>query len=344
MILLGSYTSTGDPPGEGLQVATRRDDGPDLRVERTVPGVPDASFIAQAPHAATVYVTNEKTDGAITALSVRDPGQPRVLNTRSTLADSPTHVSVHPTGRYVLTAHFGDGVVTVHAVLSDGSLGATTCRIPPPGAPAEPHAHQALTDPTGDWVLTVDLGADSVYVYRLAAGRLVLHRVVGVPAGFGPRHLTFHPKGRFAYLLAELRPEIIVAEWDASAGGLHPRATVPTVPADRSDRVYPAEIAVSRDGRFVYVSNRGADTIATFAVGQDGGELSPLGNVPTGGAWPRHFALDPTERWFYVANQNSGTVTWLPRNAETGMPGTPAGSAAVPSVAVVCFHRAMSRR
>jgi 6-phosphogluconolactonase len=336
---VGSYTSSGSPPGRGLDVATRHRSA--LRAERTVADIPDASWFAFSADRRTLYVTNERLpEGSVTALSLRDPHAPRVLSRRSSLGGAPTHTSVHPAGRHLLTANYGDGTVAVHPILPDGGLGEATDLVRHTGTERQAHAHQVVTDPSGRWVLAVDLGADSVYVYRLdiRSGTLGLHRQVRLPVGAGPRHLAFHPRGRFVYILGELRAEITVADWDPARGELNPEQVVPTVASTAPAPQYPAEIAVSRDGRFVYATNRGEDTIATFAVRERGREIARLRNVPTGGVWPRHFTLDASQRWFYVSNQRSGTVTWLPRDPASGLPGEVAGSLAVPSVATVAFR------
>jgi len=313
--------------GSDLRTGTV-DDAGTLTVTGTVAGVPDASFLAVGDR--YLYTTNEQQNGRVTAL---DRTTNTVLNTRPTGGASPTHLSVHPGGRHLLTANYGDGSVAVHPLADDGTIGESTDLVRHQGTDRDPHAHQIVTDPTGHWVLAVDLGADSVYVYTLDedTGKLSQHQQLRLPTGAGPRHLTFHPDGTRAYVLGELRPEITVAAWDAEAGTLTPGQVVPTAP----DGNFPAEIAATSDGRFVYASNRGADTIAAFAVRDDGLEL--VGSTPTGGEWPRHLALSPDERLIYVSNQNSGTVTWLPRDPETGQVSAPAGTAAVPSVGIVAF-------
>jgi 6-phosphogluconolactonase len=206
-VFLGSYSTWGSPPGQGLQVATRS--GTALDVAATVPGVADASFFAFSRDRRRMYVTNELVpDGTVTAVDVGDARRPRVLGARSTQGAGPTHLSVHPGGRHLLTANYTDGTVVVHPILRDGLLGEATDLVRHTGDEREPHAHQVRTDPSGRWVLAVDLGADSVYVYRLdpRSGTLALHRQVRLPSGAGPRHLAFHPCGRFAYILGELRP------------------------------------------------------------------------------------------------------------------------------------------
>jgi 6-phosphogluconolactonase (cycloisomerase 2 family) len=254
-----------------------------------------------------------------------------VLNSQSTRGGSPTHLSVHPSGEHLLTANYGSGSVVVHPLAEDGTIGASTDLVQHHGANRDPHAHQIRTDPSGQWVLAVDLGADSVYVYGLADGKLTQQQQLTLPTGAGPRHLAFHPDGARAYILGELRPEITVATWDAASGTLTAGQVIPTAQAGN----FPAEIATSADGRFVYASNRGDNTIAAFAVDDD--QLTSLGATPTGGDWPRHFTLSPDERRLYVSNQNSGTVTWLPRDPATGVVGAVEGSVSAPSVGIVAF-------
>jgi 6-phosphogluconolactonase (cycloisomerase 2 family) len=307
--------------GTDLRTGTVGDDGT-LRVTGTVAGVPDASFLAF--HGRFLYATDEG-QGRVTAI---DRTTNTVLNTRSSGGAGPTHLSVHPDG-YLLTANHTSGSVAVHRLAGDGTIGERTALVRHEGTGRDPRAHQVLPDPSGRWVLAVDLGADSVFVHAFADGALTPHRQLRLPAGAGPRHLAFHPSGELVYVLGELRPEITVARWDD--GTLTPGQVVPTAPPGN----FPAEIAVSADGRFVYASNRGEDTIAAFAVAGD--RLTPLGSTPAGGAWPRHFTLSPDGRRVYVANQNSGTVTWLPRDPATGALGGVEGSAAVPSAGIVAW-------
>lgn len=318
IVYLGSF-------GSSLRTGSVDDTGT-LTVTGTVDGVPDASFLAF--HDRFLYTTNEQQNGRVTAVDRTDN---TVLNSQSTRGAGPTHLSVHPSGEYLLTANYTDGTVVVHRLGTDGRIGESTDLVQHQGTDRDPRAHQVVTDPSGRWVLAVDLGADSVYVYGFADGKLSQHQQLRLPTGAGPRHLTFHPDGTIAYVLGELRPEITVVAWDAEAGQLTAGQVIPTA----QDGNFPAEIVTSSDGRFVYASNRGDNTIAAFTV--TGDRLTPLGTTPTGGDWPRHFALSPDERMLYVSNQNSGTVTWLPRDPSTGKVGPVAGSAAVPSVGIVAF-------
>ena len=339
-VYLGSYSTWGSPPGRGFEIGTADDATGALSVSGSVGGVADASFFAFSSDGRRIYTTNELPDGTVTALDISDPARPVALGSRSTGGASPTHLSVHPGGRYLFAANYADATVAVLALDEDGRIGEATDLVRQTGTERQAHAHQIVTDPSGQWVVSVDLGADSVYVYALDldAGTLAPHQQLTLPSGLGPRHIAFHPDGGHAYVLGELRSEITVVAWDSAAGRLEPGQVIGTLGDATPERNNPAEIAVSGDGRFVYASNRGHDSIATFTVGESGGRLDFVNTVPTGGAWPRHFTLAPNGTWLYVANQNSNTVTWLPRDPQTGLLSQFVGSAAVNSVAVVMFH------
>lgn len=310
MVFLGSYTA------DGLAVADVDPSTGALTVTSTV-AVPDASWLAVSGR--FLYAANEHDGGSVTALDAKTLA---VLGVRSTEGDGPTHLSVHPSGDFLLAANHGSGSVAVLPLSSDGLVGPACDVVRYPGG----HAHQVVADPSGEWVLTVDIGHDAVHVYRLVDGRLLEHDQLAV--GGGPRHVIWHPDGRHGYVVCEHEPLVVTVDWDASAGRLAVRDTHPT-----ADRPYPGEGVVSADGRFLYVTNRGDNTIATFETA--GTRL--LDSVPTGGDWPRHAVLDPAEERLYVANQRSGTVTWLPRDTDSGRLSPVAGSTTVEAVAMVMF-------
>jgi 6-phosphogluconolactonase len=338
IVYLGSFTSSGNPRRRGLETgevdrATGR-----LTVTGHVEGVPDASFLALSPDRRTLYAVNElKPRGTVIALDIGgDPRRPSVLNSQPSGGSGPTHLSVHPGGRHLLTANYGDGTVAVHPLSADGRIGPPTDIARHPG---EAHAHQALADPSGQWVVAADIGVHGVFVYGLdpGAGKLRLHQHLRLRDGFGPRHLVFHPGGRYAYILGERASEVTVAAWDAAAGRFTPGQVIGTLGNAAPGRNFAAGIQLSRDGRFLYASNRGHDSIAMFRVEASGERLAFDGTAPSGGAWPRHFALDPSERWLYVANQRSNAVSWLPRDAGSGKIGASAGSTAVNGVGMLLF-------
>jgi 6-phosphogluconolactonase len=335
-VYIGSYTSGAD--GHGLDVSSRT--GATLNPVRTVPGITDTSWFDRSADGKTLYVTNEgDPNGFVSALNIADAPNPKLLNKVSSKGGAPTHLSVHSSQKYVLAANYSSGSVVVLPILAGGKLGAATDLVTHQADSGQAHAHQVVNDPTGRWVLSVDLGADSVYVYSLdvATGKLALHQQLKLPAGAGPRHLAFDRTGKFAYVLQELRPEVTVTSWDAATGTLTALSVVPAVPSGSTGDLFPGEIALSTDGKFAYATVRGPNTLATFAISDGGATLKLVSTVSSGGNWPRHVALDPAENWFYVSNQRSGTVTWLPRDPATGLPGAVAGSLAVGSVNSVYF-------
>jgi 6-phosphogluconolactonase len=325
---VGSYTGEG---GVGLATASVDPATGTLTVGPTVPGVPDASWLACSPDGRYLYATNEQEPtGSVTAL---DLAGPVVLNQQSTEGGAPTHLSVHPSGRYLLAANYGSGSVAVLPLLPSGGLGPLTDLVRHKGS--QPHAHQVVTDPSGQWVLAVDLGDDSVYVYQLdlETGKLHLSGQTTVATGSGPRHLVFAPSGSRAYLVCEYSSQVIVCDWDPAGGKLTTGQVVGTVSPGVQN--FPGEVLVAPDGRFVYVTNRGDNSIATFAAHND--RLALLGTVSCGGDWPRHATLDPTGRHLYVSNQRSGTVTWLPRDPASGLLSPVAGTTEATAVVMVLF-------
>jgi 6-phosphogluconolactonase (cycloisomerase 2 family) len=248
--------------------------------------------------------------------------------------NGPAHIAVHPGGKFLFSSLYGGGAVVTHPIGTDGTVGAATDTRKQSASGQPSHAHQVVVDPTGGYVLAVDLGRDSVFTYTLdaSARRLTLVTRTAMVAGSGPRHLVFHPSGGFAYLANENNSTVTVLGW--ANGVLTPGQSLPAAPSTGVTN-FPGEIAISADGRFVYVSNRGTNTVGVFAVSAGGATLTRIAAPACGGDWPRHLALDATGRWLYVANQRSGTVTWLPVNTTTGVPGAVAGTFAAPGAAQV---------
>lgn len=317
---LGTYT-TWPGGGKGVGVGLYDPATGRLRVTGVVEGVPNPSFVVEAGR--RLYAVNEQADGEVTALAVGPDGVPEVINSRSTGGADPCHLALHR--GFLLSANYGSGSVAVHPVRPDGGLGERTDLVehtgsgPDPERQAEPHAHQVLPDPRGDFVLAVDLGTDSVYSYRLDdRGRLTPAGTARLHPGAGPRHLAFHPSGRFAYIANELDSTITVAGYER--GVLKPGPRLSTLPegVPTTPRNYPAEVVVSADGRFAYLSNRGHDSVAVFAVERGGAALRLVGTTPVGGAFPRHITLDRTGRFLLAANQNSDNVTTFAVDRATG--------------------------
>ncbi|MEV6554300.1 lactonase family protein [Nocardia sp. NPDC051756] len=337
---LGSYTSSG-AGGSGISVATVNPGTGQLVVESTV-SVADPSFLALSPDRRYLYAVNEGSGaGTATALDLQGP-RPTVLNTVAVQGDAPTHLCVTPDGRYVLTANYTSGSVSMLAVADNGRFGRVvdvakhTGRGPDPDRQTGPHAHQVSIDPSGRWVLAVDLGVDAIYVYRLAGDKLKQHARVALAPGSGPRHLTFHPNGRTAFLANELNSTVTVLDWRPDRGELRAGQSVPADPNTGGDRNYPSAPVVAKDGRFLYLANRGHDNVATFAV--LGAMLMPMGTTPCGGKFPRDLTLSPDGRHLYAANQKSNSVALLDLDPRTGLPAASSAVLDAPAATCVLFE------
>jgi 6-phosphogluconolactonase (cycloisomerase 2 family) len=338
---IGSFTSAG---GRGLITAAVDPRTGALTELAVTDAVADPSFLALAPTGETLYAVSERPEeGAAAAFSLHDPAAPRLLGTTVPVrGGAPTHLCPHQ--GHLLTANYASGTVSVLAVAADGGLGEVRHVLehegggPDPDRQAGPHAHMVLPDPSGRWVLTVDLGTDSVRVCELdpATGELEIERELGLRSGAGPRHLTFHPRGDRAYVVNELRPVITVCHWDAAAGRLRPVDEVSVLPVGTGAGTYPSELVVSADGRFAWVANRGHNSIAVLSVDDGGDRLELLERVDCGGDWPRHLTLDPIGSRLYAANERSGDVTWFDVDPVRGIP-KQAGSIAAPAASCVVF-------
>ncbi|WP_371674313.1 lactonase family protein [Streptomyces sp. NBC_00289] len=309
-LLLGTYTSV-EGGGKGVGFAGYDSETGRITGNGTLPGIENPSFLARHPSGRTLYAVNEREAGAVTAVRLADRA---ILGTRGTGGSGPCHVSVHPGGRWLLSADYGSGSVAVHPIDASGALGERTDLVthssPPPGPGQQgPHAHQFVTSPDGGHLLAVDLGTDTVYTYRLdeREGTLTETSRAHTRPGAGPRHLTFHPGGRYAYLANEVDDTVAVCAYDPATGRLSigaPRSTG-TGPGTS----YPAQFLVTSDGSYAYLANRGDNTLTRYAVEADGARLRLLDTVPVAGDFPRQIAFSPDGRLLFAANQKSGTVS-----------------------------------
>ncbi|MET9295611.1 lactonase family protein [Streptomyces sp. NPDC003077] len=313
-LFLGTYTS-GPGAGTGVGLGTYDAVTGEITATGVLTGVPDPSYLALSACRRTLYAVNEREEGTVTAIALRADGRHRVLGSRSTGGGGPCHLSVHPSGRWLLSANYGSGSVAVHPIdVLTGALGDRTDLVahtaPPPGpGQSGPHAHQIVTAPDGRYVLAVDLGNDTVYTYWLhgLSGRLRRVSAVTPRPGAGPRHLTFHPSGRYAYLANEVDNTVVVCAYDPANGRLSPGEPQSTGTGPGTS--YPAQFLVTRNGRFAFLANRGDNSLTRYAVEAGGGRLRLLGTVPVGGDFPRHLAFSPAGDLLFAGNQRSGTVT-----------------------------------
>jgi len=283
------------------------------------------SFIAADPSGRFLYAVNELANfngqptGAVSAFEIdRGSGKLKSLQKVSSLGAGPAYLSLDKTGRFVLVANYNSGNVAVFPIGEAGKLGQHSAFEQQVGSSVNPqrqtgpHAHSILTSNDNRFALSADLGTDQVLVYKFDAQRGTLTPnnppFAAVKPGSGPRHIAFAPSGNWVYLANELSATITVFSYDAQSGTLTTRQTVPTLPESFTGEDREAEIAVDAAGKFLYVSNRGYDTIAVFQVSPKDGTLSFLQRVPSGGKIPRNFAIDPTGRWLFAANHESNNI------------------------------------
>ncbi|MCB1278059.1 MAG: lactonase family protein [Prosthecobacter sp.] len=304
------------------------------------------SCLAFSPDKKHLYSGNEterigdNESGTVSAFAI-DPqsGQLKLLNSVSSEGKGPAHLSVHPSGKFVLVANYFGGTVAVIPILPDGSLGPasdvkkdegtlgpTKAAHAPPGSFAisghdQAHAHMIEADPSGKFVLHSDLGLDQIYLWKFdeQTGKLTANTpaTVSLPPGDGPRHFAFHPKGTWLYSLQEEGSTVVLFDYNNANGQLAARQTLSSLPPGFAGSNFCSEIMVSPDGRFVYAGNRLHDSIAIFSVGEDG-TLTFLTEEWTRGDYPRSFNFDPSGQFLYVCNQRADNVAAFRVDAKTG--------------------------
>jgi 6-phosphogluconolactonase (cycloisomerase 2 family) len=301
----------------------------------------------------------EKREGSVSAFTI-DPnrGELKLLNTVRSGGAGPTYVSVHPSQRYLLVANYFGGSVSVLPIQPDGrlgepcvtlddrgDLGPTRAPHAPPGSFAfsghdATHAHMIEADPSGRFVLHVDLGLDRIYVWGFdeQTGKLTPATTpyVSLPPGDGPRHFHFHPNGKWLVSIQEEGSTLVRFDYDAKSGTLTARQTISTLPPGYAGSNFCSEVLFSRDGRFVYAGNRLHDSIGIFSVGSQG-ELAYVGEEWTRGNYPRSFAFDPTGRFLYCCNQRADHVTVFEVDPQTGKLRFTGQYVPVGNPSMVCF-------
>jgi 6-phosphogluconolactonase len=268
---------------------------------------------------------NEGAEGGVSAFSIdAATGQLTFLNRVASRGADPAHLSIDPSGRWVLVANYTGGTIASLPIQVDGSLGEAADVVHHVGSGPNrdrqegPHPHMIMSDPDGAFVLVPDLGLDTVVAYRLdtSNGRLVAEPSAGgkLAPGAGPRHLVF--AGEYVYVLNELGCTVVAHSY--VGGRLEHVQTVSTVPSDFAGENTTAAIRVAPSGRFVYASNRGHDSLAIFEVDQASGQLTPRGHTSTGGRTPRDFSIDPSGKWLLAANQASETIVTFSVDTNVG--------------------------
>ncbi len=329
-LFVGTYTR--DSSSEGIYSCLFDTKEGNIEIIGTTGGLDDPSFIAIHPRIPVIYAVAELLSSEGTVVSYRfneSSGSLELLNSRSTGSSGPCHVLTDTTGSCLLVTNYAGGSAASFPIVDDGSLGDMSCFLPykggsgiVPSRQLEPHPHSSCIDPSGRFAYIADLGHDKVRIYTLNTRQGLLTANADRPfyetmPGGGPRHMDFHPNGSVIYVLNEIGSTVEVCSFDSESGGLSHIQTVSTLPDTWKGTSHCADIHVHPNGRYVYASNRGHDSIAVFSVEAEG-LLRLEGCDSTLGECPRNFALSPVGDILLAANQDTHSVFSFRLDETTG--------------------------
>ncbi|MBN2115286.1 MAG: lactonase family protein [Anaerolineales bacterium] len=331
VLFVGTYTEHEGSQSKGIYVYRMDPSSGELKFEWEVKGVLNPSFLDLHPQKDFLYAVNEvgsfagEEGGGVSAFAV-DPGSGELtlLNAHSSRGQDPCYISIEQTGRFALVANYSSGRVAMLPIQPDGGLGPASDEVQHSGSSVDPerqtdpHAHCIRPDPTNRFAIATDLGADKLLVYQmdLEHGKLNKHTEVRVQPGAGPRHFSFHPNGRYMYLLNELNATLIVFRYHPDSGNLEEIQTITTLPEGYQGRNLSADLHIH--GKYLYASNRGHDSLVCFFIDENTGKLIYRSHTSTGGKEPRNFAIDPGGTFLLAANQNTDNIVVFGIDAESG--------------------------
>ena len=342
-VYVGTYT--GRTGSEGIYRLKLDGETGELTRLGVAPGIENPSFLAIHPSKKFLYaVSKHAGSGGVAAFSIdSQDGSLKQLNEQSSEGEGPCHLTVDATGGYVLVANYGSGSVACLPIDEDGRLREASSSIQHQGSSVDPkrqtqpRAHSINLDAANRFALAADLGLDQVLVYAFddQRGTLTPHDppFARVDAGAGPRHFSFHPSGKFAYVINEMALTVTAFAYDAEQGVLTTLQTISTLPDEDRDQpgLSTAEVLVHPSGKFLYGSNRGHDSIVVYEIDPATGKLTYVENVKTQGKTPRNFALDPAGKFLLAENQNSNTIVVFRIDPATGRLSPTGHTADVPS-------------
>ena len=317
LAFIGTYTRLGS---EGIYTLRLDGNTGELRQISVAKGLENPSFVALDPSGDHLYAVSESSSfngaGGITAFNVnRSTGELSKINERSTGGPGPCHLMVDATDSMVIVTNYAGGSVSAHPIGEDGSIGDFTEFVQHEGSSVHrdrqdrSHAHSVKIEKSNRFAFVCDLGMDQVLTYMIdpAGGRLMLSSTVNETPAHGPRHFTFHPTNQQVYVLNEIGCTITLYDL-SNDGTLTPIQSVPTLPSDWLGQNTTADIHVSPDGKYIYASNRGHDSIVIFAIDQSNGAMTFVGHESTQGNTPRNFAITPDGKFLLAENQDSDTI------------------------------------
>lgn len=319
---IGTYTK-----GESEGIYTFSLDTEEARIQgvKLAASLDNPTYVTVSQDKQYLYsVVKEGEQGGAASFSIKNNGELEELNRELSPGASPCHISVDSKNKTVVTANYHRGTVEAYLTTSNGSLEPVSSIIQHEGSGPDkerqekPHVHYAGFTPDEKYVAVVDLGIDQLITYEVVNGQLKLANKLSLKPGCGPRHLTFHPNGDYAYLMTEMSSEVVALQYNNMDGSFQIIQYISTLPSDFTENSQGSAIHISSDGHFVYAANRGHDSIAVYGVNQETGELTFIEHTLTEGNWPRDFVLDPTENYLIASNQNSSNLVLFKRDSVSG--------------------------
>lgn len=320
---VGTYTTEG---AKGIYLCNVDNITGAITLLDTFEGIDNPSFLKISKDKRFLYAVTEKQEGYVSAYQIDKSGKLKFINKQISNGSGPCQVDVSRDGKFVAVANYGGGSTAMYPVAENGSLLPASSVIKNSGSSVnksrqtKPFAHSIKFSPFGNQVFSADLGTDQLNIYTLEGDKLVQkdQKFVNPEPGSGPRHFDFHPDGKTIFLINELNSTITT--FKNKEGKWENYQFISTLPADFKGVSYCADIHVSADGKYLYGSNRGHNSIAVFEIDKESKTLKPAGFVSVEGDWPRNFAISPDGNFLLVANQKSGNITVFKINKETGMP------------------------
>lgn len=335
LLYIGTYTSTGK--SEGIYVHEFDAETGKLTPLHIVKNVLEPSFLTISNDRKHLYTVNElleyegKKSGAVSAFLIdQKTGNLQFLNKQPSFGDAPCHIAVSANQKFVLVANYLGGNVSVYPIENDGKLGEKVDLVQHSGSSLNlsrqesAHAHSITLSPDNRFAYACDLGTDKIYIYEFnsANGKLTPNPKQAnyePKLGAGPRHFAFHPNGKFAFVINELDLTITSLAFDKNPGTLKEIQTVPTLPAGASrEGATCADIHISPNGKFLYGSNRGHNSLVCYQIDEKTGQLKYIQHTSTQGKKPRNFAIDPSGKFLLVANQDSDNIVVFQIDEKTG--------------------------
>jgi 6-phosphogluconolactonase len=327
-IYVGTFTSE---DAEGIYLCDFDISSGEISLVSTFKGIDNPSFLKISPDKQYLFAVTrppagiEASGGYVNAYRIEKNGNLRFINKQISNGEDPCHVDVSPDGKFVAIATYGGGTTSLYRVSDSGSLKPASSVIynkgsgPTPRQRA-PHAHSIKFSKDGKQAFSADLGTDQLNIYGVKKGKLIPYRqnYVKLAPGAGPRHFSFHPRTNVIYVINELNSTVSVLEKKGKSREVI--QTVSTVPEGFTEDNYCADIHISADGKYVYGSNRGHNSIAVFTADPMSQKLELITTIPTRGDWPRNFTLSPDGRFLLVANQRSNNIVVFKINPENGIP------------------------